>query len=357
MGCSSSTPRNIGTPEERTASKQIDSLLHKDRSASKKLVKLLLLGAGESGKSTVCKQIRKLNSHEITPQELQTAKNHIYVNIFQTLVIVAQSLANKEITLEDTEAQSVAKLFAEISDVMHMGDDIISKASPAALKKLWQDPKVQAEIQDNKSDIPENVGYFFENLTRILQANYTPTFEDTLRCRSKTSGIVEVNFQMNEVNVSLVDVGGQRTERRKWIHCFDDVTAVIFCASLSEYDQVLMEDHSVNRMTESLTLFEQTVNIKWFVNSSFVLFLNKSDLFEQKIKKTPLKVCFKDYEDEPNNFEAGIKFIEGKYMDKNKSGRPVYTHVTCATSTENMKFVFNSVKEAVIQRFMEVYTF
>ena len=45
----------------------------------------------------------------------------------------------------------------------------------------------------------------------------------------------------------MVDVGGQRSERRKWIHCFEDVTAVIFFVAMSEYNQYLLEDPEVKR--------------------------------------------------------------------------------------------------------------
>ena len=44
--------------------------------------------------------------------------------------------------------------------------------------------------------------------------------------------------------VSMFDVGGQRSERKKWIHCFENVTSIIFCVALSEYDQVLLEESS-----------------------------------------------------------------------------------------------------------------
>lgn len=40
----------------------------------------------------------------------------------------------------------------------------------------------------------------------------------------------------------MFDVGGQRSERKKWIHCFEAVTSIIFCVALSEYDQVLLEE-------------------------------------------------------------------------------------------------------------------
>lgn len=50
----------------------------------------------------------------------------------------------------------------------------------------------------------------------------------------------------------MFDVGGQRSERKKWIHCFENVTSIIFCVALSEYDQVLLEESSqVGRATKS----------------------------------------------------------------------------------------------------------
>jgi GTPase SAR1 family protein len=86
----------------------------------------------------------------------------------------------------------------------------------------------------------------------------------------------------------MVDVGGQRNERRKWIHCFEDVTAIIFVAALSEYDQVLEEDNETNRMVESLKLFEDTINNDWFNRKPIILFLNKVDIFEKKLEHSSL---------------------------------------------------------------------
>ena len=57
------------------------------------------------------------------------------------------------------------------------------------------------------------------------------------------------------MSIRVTDVGGQRGERRKWIHCFTEVDAILYVAALSEYDQVLLEDSTKNRMKESLELF------------------------------------------------------------------------------------------------------
>lgn len=104
----------------------------------------------------------------------------------------------------------------------------------------------------------------------------------------------------------MFDVGGQRSERKKWIHCFEGVTSIIFCTAISEYDQVLLEERNQarsrahrdaslilisltgliqNRMTESLVLFESIVNSRWFLRTSVILFMNKIDVFRNKIPK------------------------------------------------------------------------
>lgn len=58
----------------------------------------------------------------------------------------------------------------------------------------------------------------------------------------------------------MFDVGGQRDERRKWIQCFNDVTAIIFVTACSSYNMVLREDPNQNRLRESLDLFKSIWN-------------------------------------------------------------------------------------------------
>ena len=76
----------------------------------------------------------------------------------------------------------------------------------------------------------------------IAAPGYVPTAEDCIRTRAKTTGIHEAKIQIGSNNYSIIDVGGQRSERKKWIHCFSDVTGVFFIVSASEYDQVTIED-------------------------------------------------------------------------------------------------------------------
>merc|ERR1712106_1272465 len=129
--------------------------------------------------------------------------------------------------------------------------------------------------------------------------------------RVKSSGIVETKCEIKTMRFRIVDVGGQRSERKKWIHCFEGVTAIIFVVELSGYDLVLAEDEKMNRMIESMNLFDSICNNKWFVETSIILFLNKKDLFEQKIKYSPLSICFPEYKG-LNSYEDCAAYIQMK---------------------------------------------
>lgn len=121
----------------------------------------------------------------------------------------------------------------------------------------------------------------------------------------------------------MFDVGGQRSERKKWIHCFEAVRSIIFCVSLSEYDQVLLEESRQNRMMESLVLFESVINSRWFSQTIMVLFLNKIDLFRKKIKKIPLERFFPDYTG-GSDLNKSLKYILWRFNQTNRAKLKIF---------------------------------
>ena len=68
-----------------------------------------------------------------------------------------------------------------------------------------------------------------------------------------------------------------------FIQVFDSVTAILFLAAASEFDQRLLEDNETNRMREAVNVFESLVNFPGFARVSFILFLNKMDLLQEKV--------------------------------------------------------------------------
>jgi len=151
--------------------------------------------------------------------------------------------------------------------------------------KLWEDPVVKEAFLKRSElaiQIPSTSPYFFEHALRFAHESFQPSEEDVFRAKLKTTGISEVTFEQGGMEFTIVDVGGQRSERRKWLHCFDDVTCVIYLAALDEYDMKLEEDNQTNRLEESLRLFCEVTSSTFFKPRSWILFLNKSDLFLEK---------------------------------------------------------------------------
>jgi len=337
------------------------------KSDDAKIIKMLLLGAGESGKSTIFKQMKVINKGGYTDAERAAFKSIVYSNTIVSMKTLASAHEKCEELKEDPE---VAKMLEELETATEEDEDLTKPCGGgtvgAHIKKMWAHAAVQANFSEkSKFQLNDSAQYYFDAIDRLTDAGYVPDEQDVLRSRVRTTGIVQSDFKIKGVNFSMFDVGGQRNERRKWIHCFDNVHAVVFVAALSEFDQVLYEDDTQNRMIEAIDLFKQIVNSKWFASTSMILFLNKKDLFEIKLGKIKAKgMEMKDYCTEekgfaepytgPNEYEPCVAFWKTIFLkqpqDKSKN---VFTHATCATDTSNVKFVFNSVVSIILEENMK----
>jgi len=281
--------------EERAAqerSRQIDAQNARDHDTEQKKIKLLLLGAGESGKTTVLKQMQIIYGKGFAEEELRLQwAPRINENVVAAMKALCDAVEDLELmdqvvhkdefdSFQSNEAMNgVGLLSPELS---------LSEIGPL-IKILWNDPGIQSAWEKRSEfQIIESHVKYFEKIDAMSEPDYTPSEEDVLLCRSRTIGIVKTVLEIDKNEFNIFDVGGQRNERRKWIHCFDEVTAVIFVAALSEYDQTLFEDSSQNRMVEAIEIFREHSTSSWFKGSALILFLNKSDLFREKLAKKPI---------------------------------------------------------------------
>jgi len=325
-------------------------MLYGDRKKLREEVKLLLLGPGESGKSTIFKQMKIIQDNGgFTTEELQSYKYIVYGNCVTQMKVIVNAAMKLGVELATDDNKKRAERLAKLPS----GGDAWYTELGEDIKHLWLDPGIRKtyDMKDKYYQLNDSAAYFFDNIDRFMSPSYIPTQQDVLRARVRSTGIEEAEFKFEDITFRMVDVGGQRSERRKWIHCFDSVTAVIFCVALSEYDQTLREDDTQNRMKESLLLFDEICNSHWFRNITFILFLNKIDLFKEKIKSVDLKVCFENYSG-GCNFEAASAFIKARFLEQNQSPHVIYTHFTCAISTENIEFVFRCVRETVLKKIL-----
>ncbi|GBG26347.1 Guanine nucleotide-binding protein subunit alpha [Hondaea fermentalgiana] len=362
MGCASS---NL-SPDEKAArdkAKKMDNLLEEDKNFDEQLIKLLLLGAGESGKSTIFKQMRILYGEGFGNEARQQTAPVIISNLISGTRTVLENTDKLGFSITDETVKTASKLLMDTSD-----DTLLNDELAAAIKSLWEDPqfqetfkqRAQFQLFDCYGDFAKSVS---TNWPEWGGPGWVPSVSDVMKARVRTSGIVEERYTIDGVNFRMYDVGGQRNERKKWIHCFDGVTAIIFVGAISEYDQVLYEDKTQNRLVEAIELFDEICNSKWFQETSIILFLNKRDLFEEKfvVNKIPLNVTglpvFESWEpvdwdtESPESAVARAhNWIVKQFLDQRKDPeKEVYHHITCATDTKNVETVFNACKDIILK--------
>ncbi|KAI8872284.1 G protein alpha subunit [Ramicandelaber brevisporus] len=345
MGCCVST---AGTEEEQN-SQAIDRQLEDERQRVSQECKILLLGSGESGKSTIVKQMRIIHQQGYTHEELALFRLSIYKNILDS----AHDLVVGMVNLNTMPVEPRNREFAARLDELHTEENtfpvMLTPDLVDGIEALWHDPIIeQLLLRSSEFYLMDSAPYFFSNVRRIAEPEYVPTEHDVLRARTKTTGIIETRFKMGMLNVAMFDVGGQRSERKKWIHCFEGVTSVIFCTALSEYDQTLLEEGTQNRFVESLLLFDSIINSRWFLRTSVILFLNKIDIFKEKIVRIPMSKYFPEYAGGDDVHKA-VRYILWRFVQLNRAGLYLYTHVTQATDTSNIRLVFAAVKETILQ--------
>jgi len=142
----------------------------------------------------------------------------------------------------------------------------------------------------------------------------------------------------------------QRSERRKWIHLFDSVSAVLFFADLTGCFRTLPEDSSRTVLEESHMLFDELVNCRYFEFPSVILFLTKKDQLADMIlraKADPSKKV-KEYQGGPE-YEAFMQYVTKKYTNSMQNKRKyIYTHLMVTTDTKNVQFIFGACKDIVL---------
>jgi len=394
MGCGASTTSEEDTIE-RKRNQRIEARAKAAQKKNESKIKMLLLGAGESGKSTIFKQMRILYGAPRTEDEIRM----FGVVVRSNVVVVVKKLLHliKDMDLEESliqESEENARIdgeggmsYKEAYDELNKAfidsiddeeeitsepsDDWVGYSNRAGsnankeakkflkyqfcLKTLWES-KASREAWKNGSKVNMNASHvvFLNDSDRLAAPTYKPTNEDILLARVRTTQVVVERYMMGDSMFEVTDVGGQRAERRKWIGCFDNVDGLIFVAGLSEYDQTLAEAKRQNRMKEALDLFKFNANDNVFAKSGILLFLNKRNLFEEKILTSHIadQKHFSDYVGPDRDYHAGIEYFKKKFNEcvGENSNKEIFTHVTCATDTNAMEAVLGAARLMIIKQ-------
>lgn len=351
LACGQRDPA-LDTPEahqEKLVNKQIDEKLKEEKKSTDLDLKLLLLGTGDSGKSTFTKQMSFIYGDKYN--------NAQFANIFQVVLrdncldgmkqLIEIFSATEEIELTDSHRYilSAPELTPEVAK---------------HIIQIWENPRAKQILAESLSESfrggISGAKYYLDNTARFVAPDYVPTKEDILLARRKSVGIVETQFFYNKSTITLVDVGGQRSERKKWFHCFSAVTAVIFLTAINEYDMVLEEDVKTNRLLESLTLWHALTCAPHFKTTPFILFLNKSDLFKEKIETGPLSDVFLDFNEVTSapEFEALTMYEKSwhyilRQFKSRFGGYKFFHHLTNCLDTKLCQKIFENINSVIVE--------
>ncbi|KAF7313272.1 Heterotrimeric G-protein alpha subunit 4 [Mycena kentingensis (nom. inval.)] len=411
-GCVSTQTNGVEVSDrDRHLHRQAEKQMKEAKVKLASQVKVLLLGSGDSGKSTILKQMRLIHRVPFSAQEKETFRQLVFDNLVTGLSLLLAALQHMDLQLPDKYANvypeddpqgragyvrgwapgecgggAYAAALRRRGDPKDLGEagvnaagiiddiELIEDADEARdgvpfpleylgpLQRLWDEDIVRtAWSRGNEAALPENLHYFFSDLPRFFDPDYVPTEQDIVHTRARTIGITETTFSLKDHEMLMVDVGGQKSERRKWIHCFQDVTSILFLVSLSGYDQCLVEDRDANQMQDAMTIWDSICHSQWFKQTSVILFLNKNDLFQKKIKSSHIRTFFPDYDGEPGSATAGRDYFKRRFSRlSHKAGRAkereIYIHVTTATDTELLRVVMAAVEGPFLQSFSIFHT-
>ncbi|MCL4138513.1 UNVERIFIED_CONTAM: hypothetical protein GTU68_015506 [Idotea baltica] len=308
------------------------------------------------------RQMRIIHNGEMSPVSLRSYKRDVLGNVFTCAINLVRAVHTSEIPWASTKSEEAAGVLEALTPANWglEGSDCLYPHIPPThaylISLIWQDEVAQKCWQRaNEFNLPESTAYYLSSITRLSKEPFIPSQEDVLRLRLPTSETTVNDFANDGWTFRITDIGGQRGSRRRWVRIFDGINAIIFLAALSEYDQVWHiedeEEEGKNRLELSLEIFQEVIRYPGFERTSVIVFLNKTDVLEQRILTSDLQKYFPDYTGPKQDARRATEYIQERFKSiARRENKNVHFHETCATDTQKTKFVFTAVRDDILWR-------
>ena len=365
MGCGASSDSPKTETKKTTTQKQTTSTASKPKvnggipieagvfQPNEATTKVLTLGAGECGKTTLWRQLKIIYCGGFDNKEKVALTSALRTNILADIQALIQNAQNSNQNIPGEISNDVDAIMQ--CDAVQAED--FTPEIAESIQKVWADPIFkQVYQQANSIGIGENADYFLDNVVRIADENYVPTNDDILKARIRTVGVFNLCVKVDGEKTVLVDVGGQRNERKNWSKCFENVTYVMFVVSLSDFDQKMFEDENTTRTQDSIELFKNIASTKVFENVPFFLVLNKFDLFKKKIRKNPeaFTAAYPGFTGNTSNEQDCIDHIKNTFIHYLPQERGPNAWVeaipTCAMDEESVSKLFQQIAQKIKEK-------
>ncbi|THH26385.1 hypothetical protein EUX98_g7798 [Antrodiella citrinella] len=293
------------------------------------------------------------SSSEPTGQEEKLAKKHGQETFVRSSIWKASLLPGRR---NSEAAVGLPKRNRE-AEVLQTNEILAGLAQ--TIKSLWDDEAVQEMLRRRKVRMDTLPGFFIADVMRITKRDYVPTNEDVVRARLRTLGVQEYHIHFDTgpaagMDWVLYDVGGSRTQRAAWTPYFDDCDAIIFLAPISCFDEKLVEDRRMNRLEDSYALWREICSSKLLAKSQIILFLNKCDLLEKKLR---LGIQVKDYVPSfgkrKNDAQTVSQYFAQHFKEISKQcspqPRPFRVHLTSVIDTRATAVTLHAVEDGILE--------
>ncbi|KAI8927424.1 guanine nucleotide binding protein, alpha subunit [Entophlyctis helioformis] len=332
--------------EERARSKAIDDQIAKDRAsmiARGSDPRILVLGSGDCGKTTFMKQLRILHGGGYEDFERMAYRKYLVSNIRDGATALIAWATGLGMDKTSTDLASHIQTVMDYYTRAPPNTTKLPQAVAKAIESIWSDAHIKEAVltaTPSELSMQDTGDYFLSQAATFANDQYIPTNQDILNIRVPTTQITETVFNISGKPFHFYDCGGQQKYRKGWT-------------------PMLIEDPTVNRMTDAITLFGQICNHPLLKSIPVTLFMNKMDLFEKKIAMSDIGKHFPDYHKisaEKRGFKKAVRFFEKLFRGTingdqtgEKSGFLV-TYITCCTDTEVMSAIVKPVLASVLRR-------
>ncbi|KAF8784507.1 Guanine nucleotide-binding protein G(o) like protein [Argiope bruennichi] len=307
-------------------------------------VRVAIFGTAGSGKSTIVKHMRLLNEGSFDELDQRQYKPVIYSNVIHSLLDIIEAMHEMNLDFEN-KARRKDHVIVDLVVKRHLEEKAYNLQVFEAMKRIWADGSIQATFaRRNEYQLMDNVEYFFNDLDRLADDDYEPTDRDIVLTHIRTTGITRISIVFDDLRFELIDVAGHRAERRKWVNCFQNIDAMIYCCAISEFDQKLNEDNRTNRLEDSYALLNSLYQSRWLHNTVVIMFWTKKDLFDMKIKSAQSSTStdgLTSFDDFVEEFEERCPFLYQEQVQ-------CYFHVMSSIISD-VHAVYDDVTDTILE--------
>ncbi|KAF2656343.1 guanine nucleotide-binding protein alpha-3 subunit [Lophiostoma macrostomum CBS 122681] len=306
-------------------SEAIDRRLEEDATSLRRETKLVLMGAVNSGKELIMRQMKVIYA-EGYPREERMGYRHAVRSTVRLLIhAMIDLLKDTGVNLSNDLNQDFAILLHEVEtvDLKHISPDAVR-----AVENIWHSESFSTLFVRNfEIDFPQYAAYFAHEILRIAANDFVPSEADIIRLNHSMGGIKELRFTWDELDVRLFNISGFIPDqfRKRWFHQLEGATALIYTVDVSSYDRPYFGQPTESQLLDDFATFESWANSPKFSGTSIVLLLNNFSRFREKLPHSPLSTFFGDYYPGPDPETSARQYILKRFKDVNRNRLSIYS--------------------------------